>query len=531
MKKIFLLLLVSLCAMVEALAQPNALIPTPATAVWGDDIYALPKSVTISIEDDALQPAADYLAQLLRTATGYKVPVKRRPGDIQLYLTDEGREGSYALRVKANGITILGKGYQGVVNGITTLRQLLPADIEKREVQTGHRWLLPQCTIADEPRFAWRGMHLDCSRHFFSAGEVKELLDVLAMYKINKFHWHLTDDQGWRVEIKKYPLLTQQGGWRTLNDQDSICVRLAQEENLPDMLLPADKLRTNAQGETLYGGFYTQDDIREIVAYAAQRGIDIVPEIDVPGHSLCAISNYEGLSCFPQTGWGEIFSTPLCPGKDRTLEFVKDIYTEIFQLFPYEYVMLGGDEVDQSNWQRCPDCQRRMADHGLTDTHQLQAWFVQQMEEFFRQHGRRMIGWDEILNGHLSETATVMWWRGWKPTTLKEATSRGNQVICTPNNEFYLDYNDDNGSRLQSIYHFEPQPAQLTASEQERVLGVQGNLWTEWVPTRERLYHQAFPRMMAVAELGWNTNERDWQKFQRRITLQAERLKARGIKE
>lgn len=529
MKKIILLFvaLVSLFA-TDATAQPNALLPKPAVAQFGDEIYQLPSSAAISYEDDALLPAANYLAEQLRRATGFKLPIKKRPAHIQLYLTDAGKKGSYALRVSNKGVIINGNGYAGVINGIATLRQLLPADIEKKDVQKGYHWLLPYTTIVDEPRFDWRGMELDCSRHFFSKEEVKELLDVLALYKINKFHWHLTDDQGWRVEIKKYPLLTANGGWRTFNNQDSTCLRRADEEKNADLLLPADKMRTNEKGEKVYGGFYTQDDIREIVAYAAQRGIDIVPEVDVPGHSLCAINNYEGLSCFEKTGWGELFTTPLCPGKDRVLDFVKDVYTEIFQLFPYEYVMLGADEVDQSNWEKCPDCQKRMKEHGLQNTHQLQAWFVHEMENFFTQHQRRMIGWDEIIAGGLSKTATVMWWRSWNPTAMKDATSHGNQVICTPNNEFYLDYSDD-GNRLRSIYDFDAQPASLTEQERELVLGVQGNLWAEWLPTRERMYYQAFPRMLAVAELGWNTEKRDWDNFHHRLMLQLPRLQTLGV--
>lgn len=516
-----------MCCGVQVKAQPNALLPAPSVARWADGVYELNQRVAISYEGESLKPAAEYLAGMLRRATGFKVPVTKRPADIQLYLTDAGKTGSYALKVSEKGVVINGNGYQGVVNGIATLRQMFAADIEAKP-EKEYRWVLPHTLIADEPRFDWRGMHLDCSRHFFTTDEVKELLDVLALYKINKFHWHLTDDQGWRIEIKKYPRLTENGAWRTFNNQDTICMRRASEEDNADLELPKDKMKLSSDGKAIYGGFYTQNDIREVVAYAAQRGIDVVPEIDIPGHSLCAIENYEGLSCFERTGWGELFTTPLCPGKDRSLEFFKDVYAEVFQLFPYEYVMMGADEVDQSNWEKCPDCQRRMQQHGLKSTHELQAWFVHQMEDFFTQHGKRMIGWDEIIAGGLSKTATVMWWRSWNPTALKDATAHGNQVICTPNNEFYLDYSDD-GTRLRSIFDFDPQPNMLTDEEKALVLGVQGNLWTEWVPTRERLYYQAFPRMLAVAELGWSTDRTDWANFYKRVMLQLPRLQKLNV--
>ncbi len=516
-----------MCCGVQIQAQPNALIPSPTVARFSDGVYEVRKNVTISYEGDELQPAAEYLAEMLRRATGFKVPVSKKPGDIQLYLTDAGKTGAYALKIHEKGVRINGNGYQGVISAVATLRQLFQKEFERSD-NKAVSWVLPHVVIADEPRFAWRGMHLDCSRHFFSKEEVKELLQVLALYKINKFHWHLTDDQGWRIEIKKYPRLTENGAWRTFNNQDSICMRRSAEENNGDLQLPTNKMKLSSDGKALYGGYYTQDDIREIVAYAAQRGIDVVPEIDVPGHSLCAINNYAGLSCFEKTGWGELFTTPLCPGKDRVLEFCKDIYREVFELFPYEYVMLGADEVDQSNWEKCPDCQKRMRDHGLKNTHELQAWFVHQMEDFFTQNGRRMIGWDEIIAGGLSNTATVMWWRSWNPTAMKDATSHGNQVICTPNNEFYLDYSDD-GNRLRSIFDFNPQPDNLTDAEKALVLGVQGNLWAEWLPTRERMYYQAFPRMLAVAELAWSVDHAAWENFHHRLMNQLPRLQEMGV--
>ena len=473
--------------------QNQAIIPVPNVTEWHEGTFVINTKTTIGTNVAALRPAAEYLCGVINKETGLKLKTKKSAkASIVLALSNEGKEGSYRLHIDKKGVRIEGCGYAGVVNGIATLRQMMPE--------------LRYADIKDEPRLEWRGMELDCSRHFFSKEEVKELLDVLAFYKINKFHWHLTDDQGWRVEIKKYPLLTEKGGWRKWNDQDSVCFNRAKKEDNPDLIPDAKKTRKQADGTVEYGGFYTQQDIREIVEYARVRGIDVIPEIDMPGHSLAAIVNYDGLSCFPQVGWGKLFTTPLCPGKDKVLTFCKDVWKEIFELFPSKYVHIGGDEVDMKNWKKCPDCQKRIKEHNLKNEFELQAWFTHNMEKFFNENGKTMIAWDETISGGLSATQTVMWWRSWAPTAPKETTSHGNNLICTPNGEFYLDYDED-GKSIGKIYNFNTELDGLSAEEQQRVLGVQGNLWTEWVPTRERMFHMAFPRMIAVAELGWSSKE------------------------
>ena len=473
--------------------QNQAIIPVPNVTEWHEGTFVINTKTTIGTNVAALRPAAEYLCGVINKETGLKLKTKKSTkASIVLALSNEGKEGSYRLHIDKKGVRIEGCGYAGVVNGIATLRQMMPE--------------LRYADIKDEPSFDWRGMELDCSRHFFSKDEVKELLDVLAFYKINKFHWHLTDDQGWRVEIKKYPLLTEKGGWRKWNDQDSVCFNRAKKEDNPDLIPDAKKTRKLADGTVEYGGFYTQQDIREIVEYARVRGIDVIPEIDMPGHSLAAIVNYDGLSCFPQVGWGKLFTTPLCPGKDKVLTFCKDVWKEIFELFPSKYVHIGGDEVDMKNWKKCPDCQKRIKEHNLKNEFELQAWFTHNMEKFFNENGKTMIAWDETISGGLSATQTVMWWRSWAPTAPKETTSHGNNLICTPNGEFYLDYDED-GKSIGKIYNFNTELDGLSAEEQQRVLGVQGNLWTEWVPTRERMFHMAFPRMIAVAELGWSSKE------------------------
>ena len=282
-------------------AQPS-LVPKPAQATWGKGKFTIQPQTTIAYGDKALQPAADYLASSLQRLTGVRPQTQRGgKGDILLQIDRKGvkGEGAYRLTVEKARITVKGHDYGGITSAIATLRQIT----EGKEVAT--------CQISDAPRFGWRGFHLDCSRHFFSVAEVEEAIDLMALYKLNRFHWHLTDDQGWRIEIKKYPLLTERGAWRKPNGQDASCLYQAKKEDNPDLLLPSDRWRTTAEGDSLYGGFYTQDQIREVVSYAAARGISIVPEIDMPGHCLSAIANYEGLSCFDQVGWGKVFTSPL----------------------------------------------------------------------------------------------------------------------------------------------------------------------------------------------------------------------------
>lgn len=512
---------------ITAQAQQPAIIPAPQKVTVGQGMWTVSKRATISCDNAQLRPAAQYLSEMLSRATGYRFAITKGKGDIRLALNSNGQVGAYNLSVTERGVTIEGTDYRGVINGIATLCQLLPADIEAAQV-VNRQWTVPCVQIADSPRFEWRGMELDCSRHFFTTNEIKQLLDVLALYKIDKMHWHLTDDQGWRIEIKRYPLLTERGAWRIYNNQDTICINRAAQEDAPDLQIQQSKTRRDAEGRIVYGGFYTQQQVRDIVTYAQVRGIEIIPEIDMPGHSLMAINNYDGLSCFKQTGWGKLFTTPMCPGKDSMLEFCKNVWSELFDLFPSHYVHIGGDEVDMKNWKICPDCQKRMRDHHLQTEPQLQTWFNHYMEDFFVAHGKTMIGWDEIIDGGLTANSAVMWWRSWAPNSPKQATSHGNQLICTPNSEFYIDYQEDKNS-IPSIYHFDPIKG-LNADEQQRVLGVQGNLWTEWVPSMNRMWYQAFPRMIAVAELGWSHPEQmNLDDFNARLVAHLPRLQRLGV--
>ena len=517
------------CNDVPLTIKEASILPIPVSLKQDTTCFVLPKSTTIGINDPQLKPAAEYLASILSPATGYSFKISEGQGNINLGIgTIEGTEDAYTLVSNPESVNITGNTYRGVIAGIQSLRQLFPAEIEADKKVSGMSWGIPSVQIQDAPRFGWRGLMLDVSRHFYSKEEVMEFLDLMALYKLNKFHWHLTDDQGWRLEIKKYPLLTEKGAWRKFNNHDHDCIKYAAEQDNPDYEIPTDKIQI-VEGDTLYGGFYTQEDVKEVIAYAQVRGIDIIPELDMPGHMLAAVSNYDGISCFEETGWGSTFSSPVCPGKDSALEFCKNVYTELIELFPYEYVHIGGDEVEKTNWKKCPDCQARMKEHGLKTEEELQAWFIHEMEKFFNSKGKKMIGWDEIIEGGLSETATVMWWRSWAKLAPSQTTGQGNDLIFTPNAPFYLDYAQDKKSVL-NIYHYDPMKEVPDADKQHLVKGVQGNIWCEWIPSRERMHYMAAPRMLAIAELGWSANDRkDWTDFQTRMADQFGRLNVMDI--
>ncbi len=481
-----------------------SLIPQPAHVAYSSGSFSLKDGMTIGVNDPSLIQAADYLSSFLNRSTGYGFSVREaQTGDIYLYVdTLTMRPNEYELIVTAQKAELKSGSYPAMITAIQTLRQLLPAEIESTEVLSGMKWTIPTVEIKDAPRFEWRGLMLDVSRHFYTPEEIKELLDLMALYKLNKFHWHLTDDQGWRIEIKQYPLLTEKGAWRTFNNHDFECKEREVSEMNPDFKIPNEHLRIDQKGDTLYGGFYTQDEIRDIVRYAQIRGIDVIPEIDMPGHFLAAITSYKGISCSDQPGWGAMFSSPVCPGKESALTFCKNIYSEIFDLFPYEYVHLGADEVEKTNWKKCSDCQKRIKAEKLKSEDELQAWFVKYMERFFNENGKKMIGWDEIIEGGLSETATVMWWRSWAPNSIPEATAQGNKTIATPNAWLYFDAHQDKRSLL-NVYDFEPTATVHTPEQKDLIMGVQGNIWCEGIPSRERMQFMLTPRLLALSEIAW----------------------------
>lgn len=428
--------------------------------------------------------------------------------DIVTYKQDKTLgEEAYILDVdKKEGITIYSSSAAGTFYAIETFKQMVPAGAVS--VQKAKYGVIPCCTIKDAPSFGYRGTHLDCSRHFFTIDEVKKFIDILAMHKINRFHWHLTDDQGWRIEIRKYPQLTEVGAFR-----DKTVVKKNWGEY--------DGVR--------YGGFYTQEEIKDVVAYAAAHFITVIPEIEIPGHALAALASYPELGCRGDhyevsPTWG-VFPEVFCPGKESTFQFWEDVLTEVMELFPSKYIHIGGDECPKDEWEKCPLCQQRIKEEGLKNEFELQSYVTRRVEAFLNAHGRQVIGWDEILEGGVTPTATIMSWRGTDGGIA--AAQAGNKVIMTPNTYCYLDYyqskNVDNepfgiGGYLpvEQCYSFDPYNG-LTKDQQQYILGVQGNLWTEYVSTFDHLTYMLLPRMSALAEVAWSYGNTDYEDFVRRM--------------
>lgn len=459
------------------------------------------------------------LQALITQGIGKPLPVAAT-GNI-VFVHDDKLEGEedYTLSITTRELVISARTSTGAFRAVQTLRQLMPASIEG--VKTGKltQMAIPAANIKDHPVYGWRGMHLDVSRHFFSIAYLRKFIDLLAMYKMNKFHLHLTDDQGWRIEIKKYPLLTSQGAWREFNNQDSACMKKAKTN--PDMEIDKAHI-VQRNGKTMYGGFYTQAQMKSLIAYAAARHVEIIPEIDMPGHMMAAIKAYPYLSCEGGSTWGALFTTPICPCKESTFKFAEDVYTEIAALFPSQYMHLGADEVEKSSWAKSADCNEVMKANGLKSVEELQSYFVKRMEKFFNSKGKKLIGWDEILEGGISETAVLMYWRSWVPSAPVHAAKNGNYVIMTPGNPLYFDGIPDRNS-VSNVYHFQPVPKGLTADEAKYIIGAQANMWTEMIPSEARADFMFMPRMTALAEVLW-THRDDYDNYLQRLSTQYKRL-------
>jgi hexosaminidase len=505
----------------DAQEQTNRypLIPYPVSLQPASGQFVI-TAQTALVFDAAFTNEAEQLQMMAEHALGSRLqPTGSSTITIKLDKTITKPEG-YHLTITPQKITLAAKEPAGVFRAIETIRQLLPASIEGQHAPLTSL-AVPAVDIKDYPAYAWRGMHLDVSRHFFSIAYLKKFIDVMALYKMNKLHLHLTDDQGWRIEIKKYPLLTEQGAWRTFNNQDTICMKAAVDN--PDMAIDTQHI-IQRDGKTLYGGFYSQKDMKRLVKYALNKHIDIVPEIDMPGHMMAAINNYPFLSCTGGSQWGPLFTTPICPCKETTFEFAENVFSEIMDIFPSEYIHLGADEVEKSSWAQSDDCKQLMAHEGLKDVNELQSYFVKRMEKFFNSKGRKLIGWDEILEGGVSATANVMYWRSWVPTAPITAAKHGNHVIMTPGNPLYFDNPADVHS-IDNIYHFAVVPKGLTEKEGKNIIGAQANIWSERIPSENRADFMYMPRMTALAERLW-TNKNDYTAYLQRLSKQYPRLDA-----
>jgi hexosaminidase len=411
---------------------------------------------------------------------------------------------------------------EGLFYAIQTIRQLLPPEIFRRSQVAGLTWSMPAVEIEDVPRFSWRGAHLDVARHFMPKEFVKKYIDLLALHKMNSFHWHLTEDQGWRIEIKKYPRLTEVGAWR----KETLVGR------------PNRDTTKNTYDGKRHGGFYTQDDVREVVAYAAERFINVVPEIEMPGHAQAAIAAYPWLGNYPNrqlevwTRWG--VNENILNAEPRTIAFMQDVLAEVIELFPSKFIHVGGDEAVKTQWRSSPRAQARIRELGLKNEEELQSWFIRQMDAFLAARGRRLVGWDEILEGGLAPGATVMSWRGVRGGIA--AARAGHDVVMAPTTYTYFDYyQSPNRDReplaiggllpLDSVYGFEPIPAELEPQYAKHVLGAQGQLWTEYLPTPRHVEYMAYPRMTALAEVVWTPRERkNFADFRRRLDVHLKRL-------
>jgi len=507
---------------VKSYNQGINIIPTPQSLVQQDGFFRLNSHTAITAVSPEAKTIAEFFAAKMRTSTGLDIQVAEK-GNILLSLDsslDVPNDEGYSLEVSKDAVKVVAKTTQGLFYGMQSFLQLLPAEIESPSKVNGIAWQAPAVSIKDAPRFGYRGIMLDPCRHFMPAENVKKYIDVLSLFKINRIHWHLTDDQGWRIEIKKYPKLTEIGS-----------------------------KRIDGEG-TEYGGYYTQEEIKDIVKYAADHFITVVPELELPGHEMAAIAAYPNLSCKGEPGtpriiWG-VEDIVMCPGKEDMFTFLQDVIDEMVPLFPSEYFHIGGDECPKTSWKNCPLCQKRIKAEGLkadgkhSAEEKLQSYVIQRMEKYLETKGKKIIGWDEILEGGLAPSATVMSWRGEEGGIA--AALMDHTVIMTPGgNGMYLDaYQGDpkiepvtigGYTLLEKTYSYNPIPDTLTAmGKSDYILGVQGNTWSEYMYDEAKRDYMIFPRILAVAEIGWtNLDRKNYKDFERRIENAYVRLDGHAI--
>jgi hexosaminidase len=520
-----------------------AIIPEPVKMVQNEGRFTLPADILIEAPDlSSLKTTVEFLKERLTVPTGFKANIssKAGTGNIRLLINNPanqeiGKEG-YQLTADSKAVTIAANEPAGLYYGVQTLLQLLPKEIESSERVAAVKWEVPAVSITDYPRFGWRGLMFDVSRHFFTKQEVKDFIDQMARYKFNLFHWHLTDDEGWRIEIKSLPNLTKKGAWRTEKTGyfGTFSAPLPNE--------PLD-----------YGGFYTQEDIKEVVEYAKARYVNILPEVDVPGHSLAAIVSYPELACTPgaekyRVRSGEkimdwhgngtftaLVDNSLCPASEKVYTFLDKVFTEVAGLFPFEYIHVGGDECAKNFWEKSADVKALMKKEGLKDMHEVQAYFEKRVGKIITAKGKKLIGWDEILEGGLAKDAAVMSWRGEKGGI--EAAKMKHEVVMSPTTYAYLDYMQGDPIieprvyatlRLNKAYKFEPVPEGVDA---RYIKGGQANIWTEQIPNVRHLQYMTWPRAFAIAESVWSPKEKkNWANFTAKVEEQFKRYDVRDLK-
>lgn len=514
------------------------IIPRPQYYMVTDGMFTFNSKlkVVLQAEDEILRYSAEYLAEILREVTGFEVPIvlydEAREVNKDFILSGQGfdkiKDNGYELSSRKGSITLQAKDKVGMFYGIQSFLQLLPPEVlagtQKGEL---NKISIPRIMINDYPRFAYRGMHLDVSRHFFPKEFILKFIDLMAYYKFNTFHWHLTDDNGWRLEIDKYPLLTEVSAWRADHEDESWRTRSQQKKG----------------EKATYGGFYTKEDVREVLAYAKERFITVIPEIEMPGHTSEVFAAYPELSCSGeklsvQTGSYWPNTDIFCAGKEETFEFIENVLDEVCELFPSEYIHIGGDEAFKEAWENCPLCQTRIRNEGLKDEHGLQSYFIKRIEKYLNAKGKKLIGWDEILEGGLAPEATVMSWRGMQGGI--DAAKQGHDVVMTPTSHCYFDYYQANPefepeaiggfTTLKKVYSFEPIPDDLSEEEAKHILGAQGNIWTEYISTPAHAEYMSIPRMLALAEVAWTPAEKkSWRHFNKRLQHHFKYFDLKGI--
>ena len=525
MKKTLLALL--MLPLMQLQAQSVNIIPQPAKMEVGQGHFTIDANTKIIVSGAGMEKSARFLNDYLQKFYGFNLKVIKGKAASGIVLKQaamaDGVDGAYTMNIDKSGVTIAGHTENGTFYGIQSLIQLLP--LEKSKTFT-----VPFLSIEDRPRFAYRGMHLDVGRHFFPVDFIKKYIDFIAMYKLNTFHWHLTEDQGWRIEIRQYPRLTSVGGFRN----GTIIGRYPGKGN--------DGIRR--------GGFYTQQQVKEIVKYASDRYITVIPEIELPGHSSAAIAAYPQLSCFPdestkhpaktawhgdstgkqvQQVWG-VFPDVFAP-TEYTFKFLENVLDEVIALFPSKYIHIGGDECPKESWKRSAFCQHLIKEKGLKDEHGLQSYFIQRIEKYLNSKGRQIIGWDEILEGGLAPNATVMSWRGEQGGI--EAARQKHNVIMTPGAWMYFDHSQDKKedsvtiggyTTVQKVYSYEPIPKELSADDAKYVWGAQANIWTEYMNNVSKVEYMIFPRMSALSEVLWSQqSQRNWDRFDQKLRAEFKR--------
>lgn len=535
-RTLLFLLSIPILTTCQSQAPPIQIIPQPLSIKTSAGFFTLKPDTKIYLPNDEKDwaTAAEYLKLSIEPATGYALEYQSiaqntpNTADNAIFFQHDPEmtnQEAYQLDIKPNAVFIRAGSAAGAFYAVQTLRQLFPPEIYGSKLSNRETpWTAPCCTIQDAPRFAYRGLHLDVGRHYFPASFIKRYIDLLATHKLNTFHWHLTEDQGWRIEIKKYPKLQSEAACRT--------------ETLAGHYSDSPKRYDG----TPYCAFYTQEEVKEIVAYAQKRFVTIIPEIEMPGHSMAALSAYPELGCTGgpyETGktWG-VFEDVYCAGNEATFEFIENVLEEVCALFPGTYVHIGGDECPKTRWDACPKCQSRIKKEGLKDAHELQSYFIHRVEAMLNKRGKKLIGWDEILEGGIAPSATIMSWRGIAGGIA--AAKAGHDVIMTPGSALYFDhYQSDPTTEplaiggylpLETVYNYDPVPTELNASEAKYILGAQGNVWTEYMLTSDQVEYMAYPRACALAEVVWSsTSNKNWADFGRRLHMHFARLDAMDL--